>query len=88
MLSSLVGQVWMLAPPLSNFKMVNVPFLLALGPPSRSHTQQFNSETEHVAQKLFSSKLQPNLTRRALRSLETSLCMAAEIHHALLPAQA
>ena len=60
-------------------------FLLALGLPGRSHTQHFNSETEHAAQKLFSSKLQPNLTCRALRSLKTRLCMAAGIRLALLP---
>lgn len=54
--------------------------------PHWSHTQQFNSETERAAQKLFSSKLQPNLTRRALRSLNTRLCVAAGIRHAIPPA--
>ncbi|KAM7331245.1 hypothetical protein ACRRTK_010434 [Alexandromys fortis] len=54
--------------------------------PHWSRNQQFNSETECAAQKLFSSKLQPNLTRRALRSLKMRLCMAAGIRHALPPA--
>ena len=75
---------WLHLSPISQWRMYH--FVLALGPPGRSHTHYFNSETEHVAQKLFSSKLQPNLTCRALRSLKTCLCMAAGICHALLPA--
>ena len=78
----------MLAPPLSNVKMVNVRFLLAVELPGRSHIQQFNSESEHAAHKLFLSELQPNLPCRALHNLETSLCMAEGIRHALLPVHA
>ena len=60
--------------------------MLALGQPDRSCTQHFNTETECEAQKLSLPKLEPNLEGRALRSLETSVCMAAEIRHALSPA--
>ena len=73
---------WLHLSPISKWSTYH--FVLALGPPGRSHTQHFNSETERVAQKLFSSKLQPNLTCRALHSLETSLCMVTGIHHAFL----
>ena len=45
--------LWMLSLPLSNFKMVDIPFLLALGPPCRSHAQQSNPKNEHSAYKLF-----------------------------------
>ena len=78
----------MLSPPLSNFKMEDVLFLLALRPSSRSHTQHFNSETECAAQKLFLSELQPIQSCKALCSLESSLCMVAGICHAPPPDQA
>ena len=79
----MVELLWMLAPPLSNFKMVNVPFLLALGPPGRSHTQLFNSETERVVlNSFFLSYSRIYHTEHC--AAWKHLCMVAEIRHVLL----
>ena len=80
MLSSLVAAALDVGSTSLQFQNGGCTILLALGPPSSSFTQHFNSESEHAAHAAKSAQAEHCAAWK-------HLCMVAEIHHALLLVQ-
>ena len=92
MLSSLVAAALDVGSTPLQFKMVDIPFLLALGLPGRSSTQHFNSENEraaHTAKSAMQSTVRPgNISLYGGRNPPCSPACACLVNLILPPDQA